>query len=505
MIARRDKQIIEEARSAAYETSRKLHCLSSIHQRKVRQSAQGVYNSNNESGSNCNQSWDGRRSISREETIRRSNCTNDPLQPLGPNATNFSSSHRDAINRGSTRAMTESIDERQGTNMVYENQNDHEEKEEIGKEKRDYNDRQDSTSNLCNDHNVNHLNQHNDCKENEFRSENATANHNNHLQQPKNQQEMQLNHHKRWKIWRKKEKKRRRQLVEKDYSTFSSNKPSVIVSKSKTATKNAFMCTFCGAIFSKKSFASRHEIYCIRNGVLPPVASVTSTGASMNSKSNTTKRKRTNTMSSTSTTSTATTSTSTNYIPMQGLIKLSPDMKKLVVFHDDALIKVVQRSRRFLLSTEQLDAQRQLAIMARDRSYYDMSEIRSLEFKMINLRKQRQGKTSCKRTIWRKVQNRLADAYLLIKEGDDDHNESRDKYASSRYDDEVKIDDDTIYINVVVKQCAKLINDELERKANQRWTMNSNKGEENEIKSNFEVLRNNVQKQTVEFTKFIIR
>jgi hypothetical protein len=127
---------------------------------------------------------------------------------------------------------------------------------------------------------------------------------------------------------------------------------------------------------------------------------------------------------------------------------------------DDALIKVIKLARKMRLSKEQIDAERQLALIAWDSAFYDMRAIWSLELKMMSPTKRGGGGQWQQRggNLWYKFQDKLSDACLLIKEGDDDHNDHADKYKLNRPDAEIKHDDDTMYINVRVEHSAKLIN-----------------------------------------------
>lgn len=267
----------------------------------------------------------------------------------------------------------------------------------------------------------------------------------------------------------------KKMATKKDYSSFHSENLSKLLSKSRKVTKNAFMCAYCGAIFSKESYANHHEWKCIKNGLIKSM--VFSCGDNTINQGN-----------------------SKYYIvPMQGHIKISRAMKKCIAITDEALIKVLQRSRKLVLSKQQIYAQRTLALMARNRSFYDMRNIRFLEMKKaMNLKKPNRKSVN----IWHKLQDKLSDAYVLIKEGDDDNNHRVDKYKMKRSDGELKHDDNTIYINVIVKHSTQLLHNELERRAQQRWT---SKEDEKENKNNFELLRSFAHVQALRFAKFTLR
>jgi hypothetical protein len=128
-----------------------------------------------------------------------------------------------------------------------------------------------------------------------------------------------------------------------------------------------------------------------------------------------------------------------------------------------------------------------------------MRNIRFLEMKRaMNLKKPNRKSVN----IWHKLQDKLSDAYVLIKEGDDDNNHRVDKYKMKRSDGELKHDDNTIYINVIVKHSTQLLHNELERRAQQRWT---SKEDEKENKNNFELLRSFAHVQALRFAKFTLR
>ena len=113
--------------------------------------------------------------------------------------------------------------------------------------------------------------------------------------------------------------------------------------------------------------------------------------------------------------------------------------------------------------------------------------------------KQKKQKSGNK--LWHKLQHKLAETYDLIKDGDDNHNDNIDTYKVRKSDFEIKLDDETLYVNVFVKQSAKLIHNELERLFQQRWMMNGQK----ENQSNFELIRHNAHIQALRFVKFSLR
>ncbi len=356
-------------------------------------------------------------------------------------------SHVNAIDRGSARGIRE-----QGDSLREETTN-HNEQDNNSNVKYEMN-----RTSLEVDNETNHSRRRNSESESASNNETSKTSSNNHSLQ---------NQQKDKKGWRGK-LGRKRNAQRKDYSQFVSDDPSVIFSKSKKATKGASMCSYCGAIFSTKSYTSHHERICITKGII-----------SMNNNNQGEMSPQID-------------------VPMIGHINLSVAMKRFIIMTDDALIKVVRRSKLITLSKEQQHAERDLALMARDRAFYDMKAIRSLELQMQNIKKRKQRSGN---KLWNKLQYKLAKTYELIKEGDEDHNKNVDKYKVRKADWEMKLDDDTLYVNVFVKQSAKLINNELERLFQQRWMINGQK----EHKNNFELLRHNAHVQALRFVKFSLR
>ena len=284
---------------------------------------------------------------------------------------------------------------------------------------------------------------------------------------------------KRWKNKiRQTVKRKKGKLKQKDYSQFFSDDPTVLYSKSKKATKGASMCSFCGSTFSNQYYASHHERLCIIKGIRgmkePMVAGI----------------KTKNYLEDES-------QIDIN-VPMKGLIHLSLAMRRLIIIPDDALINVTRRSKAIISSQEHLDAERELALMARDRSFYDMKAIRSLELQMHHTKQTRHRSGN---KLWNKLQDKLAETYDLIKDGDDHHNENVDKYKVRKPDGEMKLDGDTLYVNVIVKQSAKFINNELDRLFQKHWMINGQR----EHKNNFELLRHAAHVQALRFAKFSLR
>lgn len=143
-------------------------------------------------------------------------------------------------------------------------------------------------------------------------------------------------------------------------------------------------------------------------------------------------------------------------------------MRKYVVLSDEALVNVVLRAAPMTLSPSEIEAERALKLLAADKSYYDAMSERAESRKKYRLtRSEGTG-------VLGKVQNKFVDAYQLIKEGDVTDIVGGDQYASKKKgagsgEHDIAHTDGTMYINVIVKNSVRVVDNELERMANQRW------------------------------------
>lgn len=147
-------------------------------------------------------------------------------------------------------------------------------------------------------------------------------------------------------------------------------------------------------------------------------------------------------------------------------------MRNYVVLADEALTDVCEKAKPLMLTSAEQEAERELEYLARDKAYYDMMYIRSVE-------RQRGGTYDHFRaegkSILSKVQNKFVDAYQLMKDG-----KAKGKTTHmDHYTRKLKGDIDTIhilenskeslYVNVIVKASLKVVSYELQRLAKQRW------------------------------------
>jgi hypothetical protein len=143
-------------------------------------------------------------------------------------------------------------------------------------------------------------------------------------------------------------------------------------------------------------------------------------------------------------------------------------MRDYVVLADEALITVCEKAEPFILTKIELEAERELKLLARDKQYYDEIAERSLARKKNPSNRFRtDGKT-----VLGKVKNKFVDAYQIIKEGDG-HNMNDQYNRKNKNPDDLSRDivhtDQTLYVNVMVKNSVEVVRHELERLARNRW------------------------------------
>lgn len=159
-----------------------------------------------------------------------------------------------------------------------------------------------------------------------------------------------------------------------------------------------------------------------------------------------------------------------NYQYGEDALLLSNDMKDHVVLADEALFDVVSRAVPMILTRAEVRAERELALLARDKAYYDELSKRAAARRVNPSNRFR----SDGENLLAKVQNKFLDAYQLMKESDGK------KGISDQYNRKTKIgeeavssifltDNSTLYVNVMVKNSVQVVRHELERLAKQRW------------------------------------
>jgi len=154
-----------------------------------------------------------------------------------------------------------------------------------------------------------------------------------------------------------------------------------------------------------------------------------------------------------------------------GAIHLSDSMRRYIMMTDEAILKVVERATPFMVMPDEIDAERELALLARDRAFYDLLEARRRK----HLNKGDGTRTgNVGKDFVNTVKGRFSEAYRLIKEGDEEGTAVVDLYknrsgAKGAETADIYHNDSTLYINVVVKNSVGVINNELKRLANTRW------------------------------------
>lgn len=154
--------------------------------------------------------------------------------------------------------------------------------------------------------------------------------------------------------------------------------------------------------------------------------------------------------------------------PFNDNLLITHTMRDYIVMTDEALVNAVQRATAHILTKEELDAEKALRCLSGDKAYYDMMVERNQQ-RNVNpaerFRSEGQG-------ILSKVQNKFIDAYQLIKEGDQETG-PKDQYnrkgKGNEGQQDISHDDNTLYVNVMVKHSVTVVNSELERMAKQRW------------------------------------
>ena len=140
-----------------------------------------------------------------------------------------------------------------------------------------------------------------------------------------------------------------------------------------------------------------------------------------------------------------------------------------IVLADEALCDVVLRAVPMILTHRECDAELELALLARDKAYYDELAKRSVARRVNPSNRFR----SDGEDALAKMQNKFLDAYQLMKESDgtkgvtDQYN--RIKKVGEESLKTITQSDHTLYVNVMVKNSVKVVRHELERLAKQRW------------------------------------
>ena len=165
----------------------------------------------------------------------------------------------------------------------------------------------------------------------------------------------------------------------------------------------------------------------------------------------------------------------------------SSSMNEYLLLSDEALVTVCKRAQPLLLTKAEMAAERNLALLARDKAYYD-----DLAMRAIVRRKNPYNRfRSDGDTMRDKVHNKLLDAYQIMKQGDNTRGMT-DQYNKLNAGNDKDLhamnhSNNTLYVNVMVKNSVQVVKRELERLAKERWERPE--GETDETISKFQRFR----------------
>jgi hypothetical protein len=160
-----------------------------------------------------------------------------------------------------------------------------------------------------------------------------------------------------------------------------------------------------------------------------------------------------------------------------------------LLLSDEALVDVCSKAECLILSAAEMEAEKELEWLAKDKAYYDLLSKRALQRNRdrTNTYRFRREGTSALATI----QNKVADAYQLMKEGKGNGKSTTLDYYNRKMkgnsEERLIIDHTrrTLYINVMVKNSIRVVRHELERLAKKRWEDSQLAGkEETDIQRN---------------------
>jgi len=149
---------------------------------------------------------------------------------------------------------------------------------------------------------------------------------------------------------------------------------------------------------------------------------------------------------------------------------ISKDTLDPAVLADEALLNVCRQAEKQIIKQNEIQAERELALLTRDKAYYDEIKSRAVaRQKPPTDRNRLEGKG-----LLGKVQNKLLDAYRVIKKAEDGSARlgvtMADRYTKRRRQVDVNSDEDiishtgsTLYVNVIVRNGVQVVQHELNR------------------------------------------
>jgi hypothetical protein len=147
-------------------------------------------------------------------------------------------------------------------------------------------------------------------------------------------------------------------------------------------------------------------------------------------------------------------------------------MQNYVVLADEALLNVCWRATPLILAPNEVQAERHLAYLGKDKAYYDDIVARAQARRTNPSNRFRSDATD---TLRGKVQNKLLDAYQLMKEGDanfarkDVYNRKQVEGGAAGENSMIHHSPSTMYVNVLVRNSVQVVKYELERLAREKW------------------------------------
>lgn len=183
---------------------------------------------------------------------------------------------------------------------------------------------------------------------------------------------------------------------------------------------------------------------------------------------------------------------------------LSNDLKDFVVLADEALCNVMETAVPMILDHDEVDAERTLALLARDKAYYDDLAQRANRRRVDPSNRFRLEDDH----FLAKVQNKLLDAYQLMKESDGLKGTTDAYQRKTNTENIIPIQHSarTLYVNVMVKNSVQVVRHELERLAKERWESSNNNNNSVVPKKldRFERFRNYTQTHAVKLAGFAL-
>ena len=146
---------------------------------------------------------------------------------------------------------------------------------------------------------------------------------------------------------------------------------------------------------------------------------------------------------------------------------LSPTLQESALLADEALVQVCHKATPMILSAAECDAEWELQCLARDKAYYDALAERERARRTKPGDKYRSDETD---GWWGAVQNKFLDAYQIMKGSGGKG--FKDEYRARQWNSSVNAmqhTEKTLYLNVIVKNNIRVVRQELERLARERW------------------------------------